>query len=72
MASKIFHVIPDSTNSGWAVKVRGAKRFLDTFGLKKDALIFARDEARAFRERRSTNRASVTVHDRFGRFATSR
>ncbi len=71
MASKIFHVIPNSLSGGWAVKVRGAKRFLDTFDFKKDALIFARSSARTFRGRSTSNTASVTIHNRFGQFAAN-
>lgn len=72
MVSKIFHVTPNPFGVGWQVKVRGAKRPLDVFGLKKDALIFARSEARTFSSKKPSNRSSVTIHDRFGRFASSK
>ena len=71
MTSKIFHVTPNPFGLGWQVKVRGAKKALDVFGLKKDALIFARGEARTFSNKNLISRGSVTVHNRFGRFATS-
>ncbi len=72
MTSKIFHVTPNPFGAGWQVKVRGAKAALQTFILKKNAINFARGAARIFREKNISNRGSITIHNRFGRFATSK
>lgn len=66
MASRIFHVTPNSEGPGWQVKVRRSRRVLGRFPRKHEALEFARDTARDFVSSRGSRRSFVITHDRFG------
>lgn len=66
MASRILHVTPNKEGSGWQVKVQSSRRVLGRFDRKREALEFARDNARDFITGRGTRRSFVITHDRFG------
>lgn len=69
MASRIFHVTPSTSGSGWQVKVQNRRNILGRFPRKSDAVEFARDTATDFVASGRSRRSFVITHDRFGRFA---
>ncbi|MBI5445413.1 MAG: DUF2188 domain-containing protein [Deltaproteobacteria bacterium] len=60
MAARAHHVVPNHETGGWDVKAEGHLEPIRHFGIKEQAVDFARDLSR-------TEHTELLIHDKQGR-----